>query len=231
MFDMPDLTTDELDPSRPFHGSDEPEFRVEEEEDPLKTDLGPGFPDGTGAVRVWVDEHARLKRVRLSLRWKEKAPRAADLSSAFAEAMKWAQARIVDGPILPVPKPRPLEVPAVASFEAANRRLEALRDISARVKTMAPIQIVGGGSVGHGAGGRVTVKLGQLGDTLAVEFDEDWLADARSSQVAAAVLEAHNDAYARYTAPTMEASEYLELQGELNRMKAELFEMLKNFVN
>ncbi|NHB83728.1 hypothetical protein G7085_00780 [Tessaracoccus sp. HDW20] len=53
-----------------------------------------GFPDTRRAVRIWVDEDTRrLRRVRLSTRWRERLG-TARLEDAFAEAFFLANARV-----------------------------------------------------------------------------------------------------------------------------------------
>lgn len=224
MFDMPEPQTDELDPSHPFRDGDEPAYVVEEEQDPLKTDLGGGFADATRSVRVWGDEFGRLKRVRLSLRWKERLPHAEDLSTAFSQCLRQLQYRF-GGQFLPEPVRQDIgEVPPYSA--AAHRRLLGdLLELRERAQKMAPVRIVGGGSVGVSRNGKVKVRLGQLGDTDAVEFDESWLGQARSSEISAEVLSAHDDAYDKFEAPVIDAGEYLEIQSEILRITDEITAM------
>lgn len=227
MFDMPEAQTDDLDPSRPFHASDAPEYQVEEELDPLRTDLGGGFTDSTRSVRVWGDEFGRVRRVRLSLRWKERLPRAEQLSFAFSEAIRQLQYRFAEGDFLPQ-APR-LEVGRVDafSFEAAERLIEEMLALRERGKHVAPVRLVGGGSVGTSQNRKVKVALGPLGDTTSVEFDEAWLEAARGSEIAAEVLMAHEDAYRRFEQPTLDAAEYLQIKSEFQRVIDEIDAMAR----
>lgn len=219
----PEAEHDELDPAAVHVGNDTPTYDASEQGDPLARDLGRGFIDHTGTVRVWVDDDARLIRVRVTPRSRLHAD---GLAAATLEALSIAQARMVTQSWLPQVRiePKPLTEPP--SREALERRAARIFELAREMETHRPPRFVGGGGEGSGGRGRVRVVLDQLGNTSSVSFDETWLSTATPAGIASALLEAHQQAYAHYTPAELDATDYIRAEAELQQITYELHSML-----
>lgn len=182
-----------------------------------------GFPDTRRAVRIWVDEDTRrLKRVRLSTRWRDRLGNHR-LEDAFAEAFFLANARVGDVPVLTPPA---IEVPdgdPTLTWEDQPRLLERIEELverSVELQNRPAEQIrwadfQGTAVSASSAHGHVSVTLSLAGLTDSVEFDKAWLRQARMGEIAEAVQNAHERAYARYEPPVFIPGEHEELARDL----------------
>lgn len=189
------------------------------ERDPLVRDLGPGFCDPTGTVHVWVDDDARLVRARYRLRGRV---RARVLDERARTALELAQARLITEPWLPRVRIEPRPIADLPTREAIAERVRRLAELRAQAATVRPPRLIGGGGRGADARGRVWVVLDQLGNTASVTHDEHWADAATPAALAAALLAAHQRAYATFTPPQLDATDYVRHQAELQQLDHEL---------
>lgn len=191
-------------------------------------DAGAALSDDRGAVHVWLDDERRVVKVRVSNRWRERL-KDTPLGDTVAQTIVSGQSRGEAYPDLPEPTE---EVSGHAMSEAAldallERTLE-LDDKRHKLEALPPDQITptrweGRGCEGTSANRMVTVALGIQGITHAVRLDEEWLAGAKAADLGQAILEAHQNAYAQFTPPTLVPGDFAKLaaEGELLRREAE----------
>lgn len=189
-----------------------------------------GFPDTRRAVRIWVDEDTRrLRKVRLSTRWRDRLG-TAKLDDAFAEAFFLANARVGDVPNLTVPPIEPGPTDPDLTWEDHARVSEQIQVLLERATALAnrPADEIrwadfdGTPATGSSSRGTVTVTLSLAGLTDSVKFDKTWLSKARMGDVAEAVMQAHERAYANYRPPVFVPGDHEELAAELATAQAAL---------
>ncbi|TRY19400.1 hypothetical protein FOJ82_00325 [Tessaracoccus rhinocerotis] len=193
-----------------------------------------GFPCTRRAVRIWVDEQTRhLTRVRLSTRWRERTA-GRQLADSFTEAFFLANARVGSNlPSAPVPRPEPssdLEF-TWDNFQDLQERAAELMERSDELALRPPNEVrwadlTGTRATGLSSNGHVRVTLGLGGLTETVEFSSTWLQRARISEIADAVMSAHQSAYQRHVAPVFVPGEHEELAAELAQVQADMQAMM-----
>lgn len=184
-----------------------------------------GYPDSSMSVRIWVDVDKRLTKVRISNRWRERA-KGTTLSNMFDEAFVLANASIGSS----LPQPADVDTAPetdewltwesmdaiVAAIDEVMRRQEAL---DAAPESEVPSRWVGNPVEGHSANQMVAVRLSLHGHLDKVAFGEEWLKQARVSEVCAAVMEAQAAALARFVPPVYEPGDRERLAGEYRRLE------------
>lgn len=190
-----------------------------------------GYPDGTGSVRIWVDEDRHLTKVVVSNRWRDRA-RGTTLSSLFEEAFLLAQARL--GIPRAVPSESPPRIPPLSWESLAEMRLRSLEidEERARLDNLSDSQMrvsrwVGQATQGVSDNQMVTITLNIFGLTQSVQFDEAWVAQSRVSQICEGVMQAYRDASARHTPATYELGDREMLARRSRALRSTLLAMVK----
>lgn len=206
----------------------------EVEPDEQEWEHAQGFPCTRRAVRIWVDEETRrLTRVRLSTRWRERIA-GRQLADSFTEAFFLANAHVGNSlPSAPVPQPEPsaeLEF-TWENFQDLQERAAELMERSDELARRAPNEVRwadlrGNRATGLSNNGHVRVTLGLGGLTEAVELSSTWLQKARISEIADAVMGAHQKAYQNYVPPVFVPGEHEELAAELAQVQADMQAMM-----
>lgn len=208
---VPTTTADELDPADTSHAVSDP----------------------TEAIHVWVDDERRVLHVRLSNRWRDRLDKDAALDESVLAVIRRAQSRVTPG--LDVPRATE-DVVAMARNEASLdyllERTMLLRDRRRKLAAKPAEEIrrrrvVGQRPVGANAGRQVSVTLDVYANTHAISFDPEWLADVRTADLGAAIVEAHHAAYAQWSPPVVEPGEYEELAREGELIAGEAAAMLQ----
>ena len=228
--DLGDVVSDgdELDPSRPDYGTDEPIDDEEQSEDQDAWSPAQGFCPKDGLLRIWVDDQVHLTKMRLSPNWRERA-KGATIETLLQRAFRLAEIALSRRPnplqfppSLPEAKARPLSGELLQ--EINNRQAEVLEQLAALDQRGGdqPGRWEGASVTGRALNHKCTVKVSCLGVTESVEFDDLWLKTASALQIADALVTAHKDAYAKLGEPTYVPGErerlayhMLEIQEEL----------------
>lgn len=190
-------------------------------------DLSGAVSDSTGSVHVWVDDDRRLLHVRVSNRWRERL-RETPLDHALMTVLRRAQSRVLPAPDVPQAAE---DVVAMTRTEASlDYLLERSLDIRNRRAKLAAKpadqvrrrRVVGQRVVGQSSSRQVAVTLNVYGNTSAVSCEPDWLKSVKTADLGAAILEAHEQAYAQWSPPTVLPGEYDELaqEGEIIALEA-----------
>lgn len=206
---MDTVTNDDYDPLAPMHvvGNDDAEPAA-----------SGGFADPDQIVRLWVEDDDII-RVRVSLAWRERLGER-DLGRCFDAALALSRLMVpepdTETPDRDLPDVDFSGLPKFTgdllttfqlAFDNFNRRWH---DAAQRLKetplpAAAPRPIVTDG---------VTVHLNPQGQVERVEFDEEWLEDVDSREIADAVMEASRRARASYERPQDPTTELQDLARE-----------------
>lgn len=196
-------------------------------------DTSDAVSDPTGAIHVWVDDDRRLLHVRLSNRWRDRLGKDATLDQAVLGVIRRAQARVTPG--LDVPRATE-DVVAMArndsSLDYLLERSMLLRDRRRKLQAK-PVDevrrrtVAGQRPTGHNGGQQVSVTIDVYANTHAITLDPEWLSSARTADLGAALVEAHEAAYAQWAPPVVEPGEYEELAREGELIAGEAAAMLR----
>lgn len=192
-----------------------------------------GYPDSSLSVRIWVDDDKRLTKVRISNRWRDRA-KGTSLSSMFDEAFLLANATLASSaPPRSAASAQAGQAPALSwdSLDAILAESARLDQEAARLDALPPEQVVpnrwlGSQVEGLSANQMVAVLLSIHGRTERVVFSEQWLRQARVSEVCEAVMEAHRQAYARFVPPVFEAGDHQRLADAYARLQDQSMALL-----
>jgi len=192
-----------------------------------------GYPDSSLSVRIWVDDDKRLTKVRISNRWRDRA-RGTSLSSMFDEAFLLANATL--GSSIP-PFASATDDGATSdplswgSLDAILAETNRLAKAAAALDELPPDQVtpnrwVGSPVEAYSANQMVAVRLNLHGRTEKIAFSEQWLRQARVSEVCDAVLEAHRVAYAQFVPPVFEPGDRQRLADAYARLQRQSMALL-----
>lgn len=211
---MPDdLEADEMDPTQPPRYGDEVVEVADGQHEDEEQAWTPqdGLVDGTGTVRVWVDDEGHLERVQLARYWREQN-RQVPLEELFAEV--FLQITVLFAPsLLRLPQPEKIETDELLSSELIAEVTQAMAELDRQAAELETddseaAQWHGQSVTGIGEEGRVRLTLNIFGSPVSVDFDDKWLAEAGSAQVHRGVLAAYADARAKFVEPTFVPSEH-----------------------
>ncbi len=192
-----------------------------------------GYPDSSLSVRIWVDDDKRLTKVRISNRWRDRA-KGTSLSSMFDEAFLLANATLASSTPPQFGADAPAGQGAALSWDSLDAILSESAQLdqeAARLDALPPDQVVpnrwqGNQVEGLSANQMVAVLLSIHGRTERVVFSEQWLRQARVSEVCEAVMEAHRQAYARFVPPVFEAGDHQRLADRYARLQDQSMALL-----
>lgn len=191
------MDDDDYDPLAPVL------YRDADEDDEPGDD--PGSHDPDRIVRVWLDE-GRLSRVRVSPVWHLKV-REKTLDDCFAAALAAAHVRIA--PAVPDAGADLTGVDFHGLPDVGRTSLATYRTAVAGVRRrwqdalerqrVAPVERHGSVEVEHEG---VTARLDDDGHLVAIRFDEDFLEDATTREIADGVLAAAGRAHGQFERTT-----------------------------
>jgi hypothetical protein len=184
-----------------------------------------GYPDSSLSVRIWVDENLRLTKVRISNRWRDRA-KGTSLSSMFDEAFLLANATIGSSAPPVTATTEPFEGSATLSWESLDEVLAEtvrLNEESARLDALPYHEVAANRWLGNRVEGlssnqMVAVLLSLHGHSERIAFSEQWLRQARVSEVCESVMEAHRSAYAQFVPPVFEPGDRQRLADRYSRL-------------
>ncbi len=207
-------------------------------DDTTAADLADGAADGavsdpSGAVHLWFDDDHRLADVRISNRWRERLRKEGkELSEVAVSLLRLHQAR----PAVPLPEP---EVSSTTTTERLNdvtldrlmersKELDRLGDALRARDDVRRTRLVGERVTGTSSNRMVQVTIDPRGHTGEITLDESWLETATAASLGEAILQAHQDAYSRWTPPQVEYGEWDLLNVERRAVTAELAALMSN---
>lgn len=180
----------------------------------------------SGAVDLWFEDR-RLRHARVSNRWRERV-KDSSLDAVVFDVLRTGQTPqrgwVPPIPDLDEPFPRRSLSDVLASF--AERTLDL--DDKARKLAELPDDEVrrthheGSEVEGLSPDRAVRVLLSIHGTTKELSLETDWLEKARAEEIAAAIVAAHADAYARHTPPTVELGDHARVVQERRQLTAEI---------
>lgn len=191
-----------------------------------------GYPDSSRSVRIWMDDEKRLTKVRISNRWRDRA-KGTSLSSMFDEAFLLANATL--GSSVPpatasaaeTPQDTPLSWEALDAVLAETARLDReSAELDEHPEEVTASRWIGASVEGYNAQHTVGVRLSLHGRTEKVDFSEQWLRQARVSEVCDGIMEAHRDAYTRFSPPTYEPGDRERLAGRYARLQEQIMALM-----
>lgn len=198
----------------------------------IDPELGEGVSDPKGAVHVWFDDDQRVVHVRVSNRWRERLK-----GDSFAETALRVVARNQPRGGAQQEQGEPAEAiePRILDTTSVDRLLERTLELDDRLRKLqatSPDQLEASRFEGQKASGtsgnrQVTVGLTLFGDTERLSVEDEWLSSAKAESIGAAIVEAHADAYAKYTAPTYVMGDYTKLAQERRLLVKETTAMLQ----
>ena len=194
-------------------------------------DAGDWDPEGavshpTGAVHVWFEER-QVRHARVSNRWRERIKDQA-LETVVSDVLLRGQSPQLgwapEIPDLDEPFPRRSLADSLESF--AERTLD-LDDETRKLGELPDDQVSrtrheGVEVEGMSRNRAVTVLLSIQGTTKDLVLDDEWLEKARAEEIGNAIVEAHADAYARHTPPTVVLGDHAHLAQERRQLATEI---------
>ncbi|EPH06148.1 hypothetical protein HMPREF1531_00797 [Propionibacterium sp. oral taxon 192 str. F0372] len=209
---------DPLDPTQPMLGGHHTPTHQEhdtnddedtgDDEDTEHWSPDKGFPDPTGAVRVWMTPTFDLQRVRVSLNWRHKLTHSS-LDEAFGIIFMAINAIYHQGGHrLPSPDPLPAE-PYPGPFgwhtlQLADREHAKVDAELTALGDTEPTTWIGHHTTATAYDNALTITLGIFGQPISATFDPQWLAtNIRSSDITKAVKTAYKRARTKHTPPTV----------------------------
>lgn len=217
----------------PATGSAEPKDAAGDTETG-EVDLSEAISDDSGAVHVWFDEEHRVQHVRLSNRWRERL-KDSKLEVALRLALHQGQFQLRAFPSVSAD---PVDAPSALSADAVERlseRASEVLDKQRKLEAGEPAGVTSSYWKGEQIDGTsqnrmVTVTLDIHGDTAKVGFDQDWLTSVKAADLGQAIVEAHEDAYSRWTRPDAVMGEFGVLAAQHLQIRDEALAMLKRGV-
>lgn len=236
--DDPTVPVPEDDPTVPA-----PEDELDDAERTRSTaDVPEGIAEGaisdpTGSVHLWLDDQQRVTGVRFSNRWRarlRKADRDLGLAEVVTNLLHDCQIRVGQAP-----GTEAAAVGATTTTERLNEvTLDRLMEQSVALDQRAselrarddvrPTRLIADPVEGTSQNRLVRVTLDVRAATAAVAIDEEWLARATTAQLGQAVLEAHRDAYERWSPPQVEPGEWDLLNAERHAIVQEIAGLMRN---
>lgn len=254
--DMP-VEMDEYDPTAPFIDRDDPRtvsIETDLEGNPLDAEdtsqsiflpdgtphWDRGFGDGNNVVRVWATPEGDIHKVRVSPNWRERVGgkgksaevQAAGLAGSFTASFGFINILVQKPEESTAPKvtadgpgPRPL---TWADLNRVNRELDEVREqLRAIPAGQGHGRWSGSEVVGHGAGGKVAVRLNERGGYSSIQFAPEWLADSNVGMICNAVPEAARNARDKFVPPVYEPGERDLLNNRTAELRQELSAMMQ----
>lgn len=195
-----------------------------------------GFTDSRMAVRIWLDESARrISKVHVSSRWGEILGPNRELQDAFDEAFFVASIRLASGnePLDfgngSEPEADPDSPLTMADLPTVSERMLVLSEKQQALLAKPDHEVRWADLDGERVlveRGPVVLSLSWAGLAERVRFDRTWLRSATSEQIASAVLQAANSAYARYVPPAFVPGEHEELATEFFQAQCDLLSIM-----
>lgn len=195
-------------------------------EDTAAWDRDDAVSHPTGALHLWFEDR-QVRHARVSNRWRERIK-----DQTFAEVLSDTLLRgqppmAGDGPMIPdlgEPFPRRALGDVLPSF--LERTLD-LDDATRRLGERPDDEVTHTSHEGTEVEGvsrnrAVTVVLSIHGTTKDLTVDDAWLEKAQAAEIGAAIVEAHADAYARHTPPTVVLGEHARLAQERRQLATEI---------
>lgn len=192
-----------------------------------------GVADPSGAIQVWLDDDGRLTDLRVSNRWRERLRKEdKELADVLVALLRLHQSR----PAEPLPEP---PVSATTTTERLNdvtldRLMERSKELDRQGDALRArddvrrTRLVGERITGTSSNRMAEVTIDPRAHTGEVVLDRSWLDSAKAAALGEAILEAHQDAYARWSPPQIEYGEWDLLNVERRAVTAELAALMNN---
>lgn len=184
----------------------------------------------SGAVHLWFEDR-QVCHARISNRWRERV-KDEPLAAVVSDVLQRGQSpQLGWAPTIPdLDEPFPLRslsdvlesfVERTLDLDDKTRKLAELPDDEVRRTHHEGAEVEG-----LSRNRAVRVLLTIHGTTKELSLEGEWLEKARAEEIGAAIVEAHADAYARHTAPTVELGDHARLAQERHQLTTEILAAL-----
>ncbi|MGO1974137.1 MAG: hypothetical protein ACTH2Q_14375 [Propionibacteriaceae bacterium] len=184
----------------------------------------------SGAVHLWFEDR-QVRHARVSNRWRERV-KDDSLEVVVADVLQRGQGPQVGwAPTIP-----DLDEPFLRSSlsDVLESFVERTLDLDDKARRMAELpddevrrtHHEGAEVEGLSRNRAVRVLLTIHGTTKELSLEGEWLEKARAEDIGAAIVEAHADAYARHTPPTVELGDHARLAQERHQLTTEILAAL-----